>query len=89
MKNVKVWSRSRLFLSGAEADPILSEAESAPGPRTYGAGAAKKSGGSATLIYYYYIAACAKKLENANITILLIRILVFTPPAVWSSPFGF
>ena len=87
MKNVKVWSRSRLFLSGAEADPILSEAESAPGPRT--SGAAKKSGGSATLIYYYYIAACAKKLENANITILLIRILVFTPPAVWSSPFGF
>ena len=45
MKNVKygagaVWSR--LFLPGAGADPILSEPESAPGPRTFGAGAAKK-----------------------------------------------
>ena len=39
---------SRLFLLGAGADPIWSE--SAPGPRTSGAGAAKKSGGSATLV---------------------------------------
>ena len=38
---------SRLFLPGAEADPIWSEPESAPGPRT--AGAAKESGGSAAL----------------------------------------
>ena len=37
------------FLLGAGADPIWSEPESAPGPRTSGAGAAQKSGGSATL----------------------------------------
>ena len=39
MKTVSVWSRSRLFLSGARAraDPIWSEPESAPGPRTAGA----------------------------------------------------
>ena len=37
------------FLPGAGADPIWSEPESAPGPRTSGAGAAQKSGGSATL----------------------------------------
>ena len=43
---------SRLFLPGAGADPIWSEPESAPGPRTSGAGAAQKSGGSATLDYY-------------------------------------
>ena len=47
MKNVTVWSLSRLFLPGAGADPIWSE--STPGPRTPGAGAAQKSGGSATL----------------------------------------
>ena len=47
MKNFSAWSRSRLFLPGAEADPIWSEPELAPGPRT--SGAAKKSGGSATL----------------------------------------
>ena len=52
MKNVSVLSRSRLFLPGAGADPIWSEPESAPGPRTSGAGAAQKSGGSATLDYY-------------------------------------
>ena len=34
---------------GAGADPIWSELESAPGPRTSGAGAVQKSGGSATL----------------------------------------
>ena len=34
------------FLPGAGADPIWSEPESAPGPRTSGAGGAKKSGGS-------------------------------------------
>ena len=34
---------------GAGADPIWSEPESAPKPRTSGAGAAQKSGGSATL----------------------------------------
>ena len=39
---------SRLFLPGAGAGPFWSE--SAPGPRTSGAGAAQKSGGSATLI---------------------------------------
>ena len=39
---------SRLFLPGAGANPILSEPESAPGPRT--SGVAKKSGGSATLL---------------------------------------
>ena len=38
------------FLSGAGADPIWSEPESAPGPRTSGAGAAKNRGGSVTLI---------------------------------------
>ena len=37
------------FLLGAGADPIWSEPELAPGPRTSGAGAAQKSGGSATL----------------------------------------
>ena len=53
MKNVSVWSRSRLeplFLPGAGADPMWSEPESAPRPWTSGAGAAKKSGGSATLL---------------------------------------
>ena len=43
---------------GGGADPIWSEPESAPGPRTSGAGAAQKSGGSATLIVsilFYYI----------------------------------
>ena len=35
------------FLPGA--DPIWSELEPAPGPRTSRAGATKKSGGSATL----------------------------------------
>ena len=48
MKNFSVWSRSRLFLPGA--DPSRSEPESAPGPRPSGAGAAQKSGGSATLM---------------------------------------
>ena len=47
--------RSRLeppvFAPGAVADPIWSNAgaESAPGPRTSGAGAAPKIGGSTTL----------------------------------------
>ena len=39
---------SRLFLPRAGADPIWLEPESAPGPRTSGAGAAQKSGSSAT-----------------------------------------
>ena len=49
MKNFSVWSRSRLFLPGA--DPSRSEPESAPGPWRpgAGAGAAQKRGGSATL----------------------------------------
>ena len=46
---------SRLFLPGAGADPFWSEPESAPGPRTSGAGAAQKSGGSATLILWIRI----------------------------------
>ena len=50
MKNVSVWSRSRLFLPGAGADPSRSEPESAPGPWPPGAGAAQKSGSSATLL---------------------------------------
>ena len=37
------------FLPGAGAEPIWSEPESAPAPRTAKAGAAQKSGGSATL----------------------------------------
>ena len=41
MKNVRVWSRSRLFLPGAGVDPIWSEPELAPGPQTSGAGAKK------------------------------------------------
>ena len=41
---------SCLFLPGAIAEPIWSEPESAPGPRTSGAGAAQKSGGFATLV---------------------------------------
>ena len=49
MKTVSVWSRSRLFLPGAGADPIWSEPKSAPGPLTSGVGDAQKSGGSATL----------------------------------------
>ena len=47
MKNFSVWSRSRLFLPGAGADPGRSE--SAPVPWPPGAGAAQKSGGSSTL----------------------------------------
>ena len=39
-------------MPGAGADPIWSEPESAPGPRTSGAGAAKKSSGSATLVTF-------------------------------------
>ena len=53
MKNVSVWSRSRLeppFLAGAGADQIWSEPESAPEPRTSGDRAAQKCGGSATLL---------------------------------------
>ena len=34
--------RAAFFLPGAGADPIWSEPESSPGPRTSGAGAAKK-----------------------------------------------
>ena len=49
MKIVSVWSRSRLFLTGAVDDRIWSEPESAPVPQASGAGAAQKSGGSATL----------------------------------------
>ena len=51
MKKISVWSRrppEPLFFAW-RADPIWLEPESAPGPRTSGAGAAKKSGGSATL----------------------------------------
>ena len=44
------WSRLFLPGAGARADPIWSEPELAPGPRTSGAGAAPKSGGSATLL---------------------------------------
>ena len=40
---------SRLFLPGAGDDQTWSELESAPGPRTFGAGAAQNSDGSATL----------------------------------------
>ena len=40
---------SRIFLPGAGATLLSLEPESAPGPRTSGAGAAQKYGGSATL----------------------------------------
>ena len=48
MKNFSAMSRSlsHLFLTGAGADPIWSEPESAPGPQNSGAGAAQKSGGN-------------------------------------------
>ena len=36
------WSRLSFAWSGAGADPICSEPESAPGPQTSGAGAAQK-----------------------------------------------
>ena len=61
MTNFNVWSRSRLFLPGAGADPIQSGSESALGPQTSGAGAAQKSGGSATpplslfCIFFLYV----------------------------------
>ena len=64
MKNVFVWRRSRLFLPGA--DPIWSEPESAPGPRTYGA--AQKRGGSATLLFS----------EKNRILLLLIKFFLLT-----------
>ena len=54
------------FLPGAGADPIWSEPESAPGPRT--AGAAQKSGGSATLLlknilhFFSKFSICVKRL---------------------------
>ena len=56
MKNVRVWSWSRLeppffAWSRSWSRPIWLEPESAPGPRTSGAGAAQKSGGSATLLF--------------------------------------
>ena len=52
MKTVSVWSRRRsIFLPGS--DPIWSEPESAPEPRTSAARAAQKSGGSATLLKMY------------------------------------
>ena len=41
---------SRIFLPGAGATLQSLEPESAPGPRTSGAGAAQKSGGSVTLL---------------------------------------
>ena len=51
-----VYGAGAAFFTGAGADPICLEPESAPGPRTSGAGDAKNSGGSATLstsaIYY-------------------------------------
>ena len=53
MKNVKCIEPEPLFWpgagAGARADQIWSEPESAPGPRTSGAGATQKSGPSATL----------------------------------------
>ena len=63
MTNLNVWSRSRLFLPGAGADPIQSGSESALGPQTSGARAAPKSGGSAALplslfcIFFLYVLA--------------------------------
>ena len=48
-----------MLVYGAGADPIWSEPESAPGPPTSGAGAAKKNVGSATL----------QKTENKNMYI--------------------
>ena len=44
-----VYGAGAALFTGAGADPICLEPESAPGPRTSGAGDAKKSGGSATL----------------------------------------
>ena len=59
MKIFSAWSRSRLFLPGAGADPSRSEPEpeSAPGPWRpgAGAGAAQESGGSATLGNMYVV----------------------------------
>ena len=45
-----VYGAGDAFLPGAGADPIWSEPESAPGPRTSGAEAAQKNSGSATLV---------------------------------------
>ena len=68
MTNFSVWSRSRLFLPGAGADPSKSEPESAPGPwpsgAGAGAGAAQKSGGSATL--QGTVATLEQKLSGAQ-----------------------
>ena len=86
MKNVSVWSRSRLeppFLPGAGADPIWSEPELAPGPRTFGAGAAQESGGSATLLLCpmaWQITGAGKyflKICYYYFTILTLYLLVF------------
>ena len=60
MKNVSVWSRSRLeppFYPGAGADPSMLEPELTPGPWTTGAGfgAGEKGGGSATLVLNRFI----------------------------------
>ena len=49
IQKVLVYRAGDAFFSGAGADPVWSEPESAPGPRTSGAGATQKSGGSATL----------------------------------------
>ena len=49
------------FLLRARADPIWSELESAPRPRTSEAGAAQKSGGSATLTSTFFCVAISQE----------------------------
>ena len=59
-KNVSVWSQSYLeplFIAGA--DPIWLEPESAPEPRTSGAGAIQKRAGSATFVLNVTPVFCA------------------------------
>ena len=78
MKNVSVWSRSRLLWPGAGAGPIWSGLELALGPRTYRAGATQKSGGSATLVgALSFLARAELKIELEPELNILGRLRLF------------
>ena len=67
---------SRLFLPGAGADPIWSEPEAAPGPRTSGAGAAQKVAAPQHCFQVWFSGVCHRKNRSITWTIILIVILL-------------
>ena len=58
------------FFTGAGADPIWPEPESAPGPRTSGAGAAQNSGRCATLVTFFWT------IKNTSYKIYISDIII-------------